>query len=811
MNRFYFIITMICLWTVELSAQSRTAYLDAADDAFQEADYFSAFTYYNEALEFDSSNVYVNYHAAQSARLFNAYGKAEYFYSRTMDLDETNKYPHSGFWLAHSKQKLGNYADAKQAYEMYLSEYQGDDPYITARAEKEIKACEWAIGLEDNPMNHIELTRLGDGINTDKSEFGAVHEEEGLYFSSLRFEEIHNKKRPKKLISKILLSDDDVEADTLSSEISKDDLFIGHTAFNAAHTKMYYTQCEYFNGVNIRCDLYAADVTGINQFNNPTKLNTPINQDSVTTTQPAIGINPNSGEERLYFVSDRAGGKGQLDIWYADIDATGSLSEPQNLMDINTAENDITPYYHEATRMLFFSSEGYQSLGGYDVFKVKWTESGWNVPIHLGVPTNSSYHDVYYTLSDDAKTAYFSTNRSESRFIDEPIEACCYDIFRADIEELELILNALTFEKNSLDSLKGATVKVYDKDTGELLEEFTNLEDIHHQFKLEPDREYVVIGEKDRYTSDTIEINTIGKYSDELITKKLFLELYEIELDLTVFDKETAEDLEGAKVTIIDLTDPNAEDIVIENPDDNKFNVKLIPGHNYKIVIEREGYKPETIIIDENTKLDDGLLKKEVFLEKKDLNIFLPALLYFDNDRPNPKTIVTTTEKNYTDTYHPYLDRKPIFVGRAGRNLSSTDKVFEQQRVDDFFEFDVKGGYNKLYMFLNAVEEKINSGYSFEILIKGFASPLSTDKYNQALSKRRIASVRNELAKFKGGVLIPFMNDGKLMLTDVSYGEELAPQDVSDSARNQTKSVYSVEASRERRVELIKIRSIYNQ
>jgi len=127
--------------------------------------------------------------------------------------------------------------------------------------------------------------------------------------------------------------------------------------------------------------------------------------------------------------------------------------------------------------------------------------------------------------------------------------------------------------------------------------------------------------------------------------------------------------------------------------------------------------------------------------------------------------------------------------------------------LEDFFEFDVKGGYAKLYLFLNEVSQKLADGYSFEIEIKGHTSPLAPSQYNKNLSSRRINSVRNELAKYNNGVLIPYMNGKQLIITDVSYGEELSPETISDKASNQTESIFSVEASRERRVEIIKIRS----
>lgn len=312
------------------------------------------------------------------------------------------------------------------------------------------------------------------------------------------------------------------------------------------------------------------------------------------------------------------------------------------------------------------------------------------------------------------------------------------------------------------------------------------------------------------YKSDTIMLNTRGMYATEDFERRLFLELEQVCLDLSIFDEASGDGLEGATVTITDLTDPNAEDILITMADSNRTLIKLDPNKSYRVEVKKEGFEPQTFIIDENTARDGGIISRKIFMKKRDLNIFLPALLYFDNDRPDRKTMRVTTGKSYTDTYHPYVSRKEYFLQRTGRGLNGYNKDIEIQRMDDFFEYDIKGGYVKLNLFLEQVSQKLTEGYDFEILIKGFASPLAPSSYNQNLSKRRINSVKNELGKYRGGILLSYMDSGSLRIRDVSYGEDLAPASINDKASNQTKSIFSVDASRERRVEIIKINSSSN-
>ena len=57
-------------------------------------------------------------------------------------------------------------------------------------AEKlEIEAIDWAQERIDDPVSGVELSRLGNDVNTPFSEFGAAKLDEKLYYSSLRYED----------------------------------------------------------------------------------------------------------------------------------------------------------------------------------------------------------------------------------------------------------------------------------------------------------------------------------------------------------------------------------------------------------------------------------------------------------------------------------------------------------------------------------------------------------------------------------------------------------------------------------------------
>ena len=97
-----------------------------------------------------------------------------------------------------------------------------------------------------------------------------------------------------------------------------------------------------------------------------------------------------SDGKKLYFTSNRDGGYGGLDIYVSEKDASGDWGPAINLGNtINTPYNEDTPFITLNDSLLYFSSEGHNGMGGYDIFRSDKSEAGWNAPENLGFPVNS--------------------------------------------------------------------------------------------------------------------------------------------------------------------------------------------------------------------------------------------------------------------------------------------------------------------------------------------------------------------------------------------------------------------------------------
>lgn len=794
MTRIVYITLIFLSSQVGLFAQTKAQYVDAAEKAFAEKNFYAALVYFNEVLDFDKDDTNALLKSAQAAQEFNSYHLAVQRYEYLLDTlnytEDTTIY----FKLGELYQRLGDYERSGDYYDMYLSQFGNDNDYYTQKARVERVAVDWARlkTIEQDP--NVTISRLESEVNSPDSDFGPMVKDSNLIFSSMRYKETKSKYQPPRQISKILQDKDGVVG-ILDEKLNDTDLSLGNTALGSDQKTIYFTICEYADPSKLRCDLYKGMLNEADQIENVTKLPANINDTTFTSTQPSIGMMAGDDREVLFFSSDRSGGRGKLDIWYTYINTDGSFSDPINLTAINTSEEEITPFFHNDTKNLYFSSNGKQGFGGFDVYQAAFVEDSIVDIFHLDAPTNSSYHDIYYTLSPDQKRAYFSSNREGALYVDDYLKSCCFDIFAADIKPVEITLRALTYDKNTALDLLGARVSLIDINTGDVLSELVNDTSNVFLFPLEKGKQYMVKAEKLGYKADSISFTTFDIKQSGEIVKKLFLEPDIIKLDVFTFDDDTKLALDGATVILEDLSDPTRPQELKFNELNNDFHFLVERGKTYRLTAKRDGYTTTSDVID--TRGLDNVVRKDLFLKPLNLSAYIPLALYFDNDEPDPDQKTTETSKKYNDLYNAYYRRRNTFAVRNGARSETTA----------FFDNDVKAGYDKLQKFMDGLLKELEAGQQIEITIKGFASPRYDVKYNLVLAQRRVMSVINEMKRYGGGKLGTYINSNRLIINQISYGEELSPSEVDDRMRNEKGSIYSISASRERKVEVISIKA----
>ncbi len=425
---FLFIVFNLFLIGVN-SAQTKAAFIRAGEEAMTKHDYFSAMNYFEEALAFPGSETEIRYQYGEAARQFFAYDLAIQQYQLVLNDKKADQFPLTKFWLSTAYQSLGQYEKAINGFKDFIKNTPNEA--FKNQAISAQQACKWALSLVNQPHN-IEVTHLDKKINTPYSEFGAIRQGDTLYYSSYRYKMMKDLSDPQRRMTKVLTQTGTAKGRPLTRKFNETDKLTAHTSLTSNGQRIYYTICEYIGTVDIRCQIYFRDQDKRKRWGKAEKLPATVNMEGYTSTQPTWGLDPTTEKEVLYFSSDRPEGKGGLDIYQVEITKNG-FGVPTNLTAINTEKDDITPFYHQKSQTLFFSSEGYQNLGGYDIYQTKHNGSTWEPPQHTGYPLNSSYNDIYFTLNADSTQAYISSNRTGSFYLEEKNKACCNDIFAVKI------------------------------------------------------------------------------------------------------------------------------------------------------------------------------------------------------------------------------------------------------------------------------------------------------------------------------------------------------------------------------------------
>ena len=170
----------------------------------------------------------------------------------------------------------------------------------------------------------------------------------------------------------------------------------------------------------------------------------------------------------------------------------------------------------------------------------------------------------------------------------------------------------------------------------------------------------------------------------------------------------------------------------------------------------------------------------------------LPLALYFHNDEPDCRTMNRITKKTYKEAYVSYF-------------MMESDYEKQNSTLNNFFEEVLQKNFNTLNRVLDILLFDLLKGNTMELQIRGYASPLYNAQYNQNLSQRRISSIINYLKQFQNGVLKEYISSSKLIINELSFGESNSSKKISDDANNKKKSIYSIEAMLERKIEIVDV------
>jgi outer membrane protein OmpA-like peptidoglycan-associated protein/tetratricopeptide (TPR) repeat protein len=180
----------------------------------------------------------------------------------------------------------------------------------------------------------------------------------------------------------------------------------------------------------------------------------PFNSDSFSNAQPALSADGNT----LYFVSNRPGGFGGSDI-YVSKKSGDKWGAPVNLgAEVNTPHDEVYPTV-DKDNILYFSSNGFDGLGGLDIYKSSFKDSKWQRPENLHAPVNSNFDDFAMVVDKTGKAGYLTSNRSGGLG-----DADIYS-FTFDPSKLDYKILVKTTDANSKSPIATATASLSCKTT----------------------------------------------------------------------------------------------------------------------------------------------------------------------------------------------------------------------------------------------------------------------------------------------------------------------------------------------------------
>lgn len=393
----------ICLCSLTLiffcsQGQSLKEHLVKGDRFYERKDYEHAIDDYLAALAADADNALTNFKTGVCSLNLGNSSQAVVYLRKAFQLD-SHVDPFIEYQLAVALQADYKFAEAR---EHFISFRKGNKK-MAAVATKKIIECENADSLMRLPAR-AKVNKLGPEINTPFAEHSPLLSPDGqtLIFTSTRtpdnyqaksntnYEDVYISQRagntwsaPAKIGSNV-----NVRYNEAAVSLSPD----GKTLF------LYYEEGQ--------GDIYTSTFKN-GEWTKPVALNAFINNPKYRESTACLSADGT----KLYFASNRPGGKGGLDIYVSKLGDNGDWGRPTNLgSTINTRLDEDSPFPAPDGVTLYFSSNGHAGIGDNDIFRSRMVNGKWSRPENLGYPINSTAYDGFFTLSADGKTAYYSSH-----------------------------------------------------------------------------------------------------------------------------------------------------------------------------------------------------------------------------------------------------------------------------------------------------------------------------------------------------------------------------------------------------------------
>jgi outer membrane protein OmpA-like peptidoglycan-associated protein/Tfp pilus assembly protein PilF len=299
----------------------------------------------------------------------------------------------------------GDYENARTYFEQFLAL----KPVKAAQvkeAQRMIANCEFALKAKQDPLP-FQAVPMSPSVNRFVLQYFPVltADQQTVIFTA---RETADLKSDEDLYVSTKKAEDWSEPEILSDRINTA-ANEGTCTISADGRTLVFTSCEGRQNFG-SCDLFVSYKVG-DEWTEPVNLGNKINS-AAWESQPSLAADGRT----LYFVSDRRGSYGRRDLWKSQLGEDGYWGVPENMgPNVNTTEDDLSPFIHANGRTLYFSSKGHIGMGGYDLFATEYQNGQWTFPKNLGYPLNNHDDQVSLFVTADGKKGYYAHEEKDGR------------------------------------------------------------------------------------------------------------------------------------------------------------------------------------------------------------------------------------------------------------------------------------------------------------------------------------------------------------------------------------------------------------
>ena len=425
MKIIYTIVVLLLLPLTAIQSQKTTNDYDVYDDAefffsteeYEEALYLFLQLYEkypdNNNLNFRIGMSYLNIPGQErkSIKFFEKAVENTSLKYKARNFDEKKAPHHSWFYLGNAYRINNQMDEALDSYVSFMDIRKFEKNYNLRIVENEIKACERAKIIKDNPVNLVKLN-LGSAINTGLKTYQPVVNRSETSLAFMQEQKFYNA-----IMYSTKENGEWMTPRNITPQVGSDGDMIPAAFSDDGKTMLLVKRSDSSNG-----DIYVSKKEG-DFWGTAVKLDRTINS-------PRDESHASFSEDgnQLILVSSRRGGMGGLDIYISNKMDNGEWGVPINAgPNVNTEYDEGSAFLMNGGKSLFFTSKGHFNMGGFDIFFSEKNKDGeWSDPVNIGFPLNTTNDNPFYQPVKDGNSGYVGLFGEDENFGEE-------DIYRVEI------------------------------------------------------------------------------------------------------------------------------------------------------------------------------------------------------------------------------------------------------------------------------------------------------------------------------------------------------------------------------------------